>query len=410
MLASTYPRWRVDHEPGFVHELCKRLTERFEVLVLTSSAPGAAAYERMDGVEIIRYRYAPRRLETLVYGGGIATHLKRRPWKLIWVPGFILGQYLAARRLLKERRIDLIHAHWLIPQGLIARWLAWRVAVPFVVTSHGGDLFGLRGRLFTAGKRKVAKSCAAMTVVSRAMRDEAVCLGLAPPRLAVLAMGADMRGRFTPGDKTMRSTDELLFVGRLVAKKGLPHLLDAMPEVLRRCPSAHLSIAGFGPEAAALKAQARRLGIEDQVRFLGAVTQENLPALYRRAAVLVAPFIREASGNQEGLPVVLMEAIACGCPVIAGRIAGVDELFGEASADVCVNATDTEALAGAIVATLTDPAAARERARRLRAGVLNRLDWAVIANGYADLLAFCLPGSSVSGRAHRKAETEDRAP
>lgn len=391
VLTSTYPRWAGDHEPGFVHELCRRLAARFQVVVLTSSAPGAALRETMDGVEVIRYRYAPRRLETLVYGGGIATHLKRSPWKLLLVPGFILAQYLAARRLVRQRGIDLVHAHWLIPQGWIASWLAKRSGpVPFVVTSHGADLHGFRGAWTTAVKRKVAARAAAMTVVSQAMRDEAQRLGLAARRLVVLPMGADMRQRFTPDETIARSGDELLFVGRLVAKKGLQHLLDALPCVLRDRPGTCLTIAGFGPEQAELEARARRLGVDAHVKFLGAVAQTDLPALYRRAAALVAPFIREADGNQEGLPVVLMEAAACGCPIVAGRVEGVAELFGDAAGDICVDPADGHALAAAILGVLSDPGTARLRAMRVRERLLSWLDWSAVSAGYADLLASCL--------------------
>ncbi|WP_198007294.1 glycosyltransferase [Nitrococcus mobilis] len=394
VLTSTYPRWPGDHEPGFVHALCQRLTDRFEVVVLTSRAPGAALRETMGGVEVIRYRYAPQRLETLVYGGGIAAHLERCPWKLLLVPGFILGQYLAVRRLVKRRRIDLIHAHWLIPQGMIARWLVrYVVPVPFVVTSHGGDLFGLRGQRLQRIKCGIATASAAMTVVSEAMRQEAGRLGLHPPRLEVLPMGVDMCDRFIPDDTITRCTDEILFVGRLVPKKGLSYLLDAMPAVLAQRPGAVLSIAGFGPEQEVLQAQVARLDIEASVRFLGAFTQADLPALYRRAALLAAPFVRDTSGNQEGLPVVLMEAIGCGCPVVAGDVAGVQDLLGEHSDWVCVDATNTPALAETILRVLAHPVEAGERALNLREALARRVDWRIIARGYTDLLEACLAGA-----------------
>ncbi|MGD8842897.1 MAG: glycosyltransferase, partial [Gammaproteobacteria bacterium] len=181
VLASTYPRWAGDHEPGFVHELARRLLDRFEVLVLTSRAPGASEHEWLDGVEVFRYRYAPRRWETLVYGGGIAMHLRNSPWKWLLVPGFILGQAVAVARITRRHRIALVHAHWLLPQGAVA-WLLWRLQrVPrYVVTSHGGDLYGFHGRLAQSLKRRVAQDAAAMTVVSTVMLDEAKRIDLRP--------------------------------------------------------------------------------------------------------------------------------------------------------------------------------------------------------------------------------------
>lgn len=389
VLASTYPRWANDVEPGFVHELSRRLAAGMGVIALVPDAPGADPSGRLDGVEVIRYRYAPRHLQTLVNNGGIATNLQRYAWKWLLIPGFVLGQYVAARRLLKERRVDVIHAHWLIPQGLVALGLKRRFAIPYLVTSHGGDLFGLRGRVLNALKRRVAAASSAMTVVSSAMRDEAMAIGLKSPELVVLPMGVDLRERFVPGAGDERATDELLFVGRLVPKKGLPYLLDAMPRVLARRPSVRLSIAGFGPEEASLRAQASRLGIENSVNFLGAMPQASLPQLYRCASVFVAPFIRDDSGNQEGLPVVLMEAIGCGCPVVVGEVAGVHDLLGDAATEVCVDAKNADALATAILATLDDPEQAQEQAKRIRDAAVSRVDWSVIAEGYANLIAGC---------------------
>ena len=339
---------------------------------------------------MIRYRYAPRRLETLVNNGGIATNLRRSLWKWLLVPGFLLGQYVAAKRLLKRRRVDVIHAHWLLPQGLIARRLKRGTGVPYLVTSHGGDLFGLRGRTLNALKRRVAASASAMTVVSSAMRDEAVRVGLRPPRITVLPMGVDMRSRFVPDPTVQRVNDELLFVGRLVPKKGLVHLLDAMPAVLAQRPGVTLIIAGFGPEEAALKSQASRLDIDANVKFLGAMAQSNLPELYRHASLFVAPFIRDDSGNQEGLPVVLMEAIGCGCPVLVGEVAGIEDLLGDARADVCVKPGDSQALAIAIVGILDHPEQARLRAMAIRKAAADRIDWQHISDGYAQQLRQCI--------------------
>lgn len=387
VLASTYPRWRNDPEPGFVHELCKRLVGRFRVIAIVPDAPGADASGVLDGVEVTRYRYAPRRFETLVNDGGIAVNLKRSPWKWLLVPAFLAGQWLAARRLLRRQRIDVIHAHWLLPQGLVARWLSRRFGVPYVVTSHGGDLFGLRGRFATSLKRSVAAGCHGMTVVSTAMRDEARRLQLRAPRIEVLPMGVDLRTRFVPDPVQPRDPDLLLFVGRLVAKKGLRYLLDALPTVLAARPATRLTIAGFGPEQAVLEAQARRLGIAGRVTFAGATRQDALPALYRSAALFVAPFVRDATGNQEGLPVAMMEAIGCGCPVVVGDVAGVRDLLGDAADVISVDRRNASALALAILAVLDDPTSAQQRARAIRAAVAQRIDWQPTAAAYAEFIA-----------------------
>jgi glycosyltransferase involved in cell wall biosynthesis len=390
VLASTYPRWAGDPEPGFVHELCRRLAARFDVTALVPDAPQAHPDGVLDGVNVVRYRYAPRRWQTLVAGGGIVANLKRSPWKWLLLPGFLIGQYLAARRLLRGQGFDAVHAHWLVPQGLVARLLG----TPYVVTSHGGDLFGLRGALPQALKRGVAARAAGMSVVSNAMLGEARRLGLNPPRLEVLPMGVDLKNRFVPDASVAREPDRLLFVGRLVAKKGLTHLLDALPAIRASRPCAALDIVGYGPEEPALRAQAARLALGNAVRFLGAHEQKDLPAFYRRAALLVAPFVRDASGDQEGLPVVLMEAVACGCPVLAGDVDGVGDLLGPVAHEVTVPAADSARLASAVVKLLEDPAAAAALAARVRAHAAERFDWERIAAAYGDFIEACAASAS----------------
>lgn len=391
VLATTYPRWANDHEPGFIHELCRRLATRFNVVAVVPDAPGADPSGPLDGVVVVRYRYAPRRLQTLVNDGGIASNLKRAAWKWLLVPGFVAMQYIAARRAIARHGVDAVHAHWLISPGVVARLLARR-GLPFVVTSHGGDLFGFRQPGLARVKRWVAGGAAAMTVVSDAMAGEVGRLGLPVRALSTIPMGVDLASRFTV-DNRGRAPGELLFVGRLVPKKGLVHLLDAMPAIIAARPGVTLRIVGFGPERERLEARVRELGLGASVAFDGAMAQADLPAVYRRAAVFVAPFVRDASGDQEGLPVALMEAVATGCPFVVGDVAGLGDLLGDAS-PFRVDPRDTAALANAVLARLADPAAALADAAAVRDRAMRHVDWETVANRYGDLIAGCIEAST----------------
>jgi glycosyltransferase involved in cell wall biosynthesis len=126
------------------------------------------------------------------------------------------------------------------------------------------------------------------------------------------------------------------------------------------------------------------------VRFLGAVSQDKLPDLYRSASLFVAPFVRDESGNQEGLPVVLMEAIGCGCPAVVGDVAGLDDLLGVHAEHVMVNPRDRDALASAILDALDQPEHALAQAVAIRSAVADRVDWDVIARGYLHELRACI--------------------
>ncbi|SDX87481.1 Glycosyltransferase involved in cell wall bisynthesis [Delftia lacustris] len=342
----------------------------------------------MDGVEVIRYRYAPERLQTLVTNGGIVTNLRNHRWKLLLVPGFILMQAWQAWQLCRKHKIASVHAHWLIPQGLIAAMLQRLPGSKptFVVTSHGADLYALRSRPLQAIKRMVLRQAHSCTVVSSAMRAAVEQLGGDTGKVSVVPMGVDMAERFVPGNAALRSRNELLFVGRLVEKKGLSFLLDAFPALLQVRPDLHLTIAGFGPDESQLKRQVTELGLQHSVRFLGAVAQKDLPQLYQSAALFVAPFVRAESGDQEGLPVALMEAVACGCPAVAGNVEGLQDIFGMHAQECMVDPHDSGALTAAILARLQAPENAARQALAMRAALLEQLGWEHVAARYSQLL------------------------
>ncbi|WP_114241714.1 glycosyltransferase family 4 protein [Dyella sp. C9] len=388
VLSSTYPRWAGDPEPAFVHELARRLVGRFEVTVLCPHAAGAKREEILDGVRVCRYRYAPSRWERLVNDGGILANLKAQRWKWLLLPSFVLGQWLAMLRLRLAWRPEVIHAHWLLPQGILA---ASAPAVPLVVTSHGADLFALKGGLFSWLRGKVIKRAAAVTVVSEAMRQRlrAEC----PEADArVMPMGVDLDARFTADAGEPRSRSTILSVGRLVEKKGLVHLIEAMPMVLAAHPDARLAIVGFGPERGRLEERVSQLQLQDAVHFVGAVPQSELPRHYRSAALFAAPFVEAAGGDQEGLGLVVAEAIGCLCPAVVGDVPAVHDLMGDAPGWV-VPQRDPAALAKAIISVLDDPAAAARQVAGLRERLQQRISWRAVAAGYADLFDGLVSGA-----------------
>lgn len=387
VVATTYPRWRGDPEPGFVHELSRRLAARgFEVAVVCPHALGALARESMDGVEVVRCRYAPARWETLVNGGGILANLRRSGLGWILLPALFLA--LAAGLVRTARRADVVHAHWLVPQGLLALGLQRLrlLRAPVVATAHGADLFALRGAWFTRLRRWVVRNAAATTVVSEAMRERlAQEAGGTGAPVQVRPMGVDLRHRFTAGDEP-RLPHRLLFVGRLVEKKGLRHLIDALPAIRAAHADVTLDIAGFGPEFEPLRVRVRERGLEDVVSFLGAVTQEDLVPLYRRATLFVAPFVAAASGDQEGLGLVMIEALGCGCPIVAGAVPAAADVLDALPAGA-VPPGEVDALAREIVRLLDDPALRAAQIEAARRIVLPRFDWETVADGYAALIA-----------------------
>lgn len=388
VLASTYPRWAGDTLPPFVHELARRLTGRFEVHALVPHTAGAAAGEIMDGVHVHRFRYLPARFETLAYGGGMLPGLRTRPWRLLTLPLFLGMELVTAARLLRKRRFAVIHAHWLLPHGLIAvlarALCGYRPAI--VCTAHGADVYGLKGRCADALRRYIIARCERVAAVSQAMLETLAHDAGDGKRCLVLPMGVDMTARFVPAAME-QDADGLLFVGRLAEKKGVDVLLDALPRLSGDYPGLRLSIIGAGSEEVRLKRRAEDLGLGKHVEFIGAVSNQELPPWYQRAAILVFPSVVTSYGDQEGLGLVPIEALACGCAVVASDLPAVRDVIHHGETGLLVPAGDAAALAATLRSLLQDPALRRRLAAQGRAYVQAHFGWTEIAARYAELFA-----------------------
>lgn len=337
VLASTYPRWAGDYEPSFVHRLCEELAEHYEVTVLTPISPGAAKTEKLGQVNIYRFSYAPHKLQTLIHNGGMLENLKRQPLKWLLVPFYIISMTFAIKKLATKLHPVAIHCHWIVPQGF-ALWLTSKIArlPPFLITSHGGDLYGLSGRLGTWLKKKVVCGASAVTVVSHPMMPIALRLGAPSGRTFVAPMGASLTNPNEASISPSRVKGRILFVGRLVEKKGLIYLIKAMPAVVATLPDCELVIIGDGPEKGELRKAIRNLNLDNHVRLLGALPQEQLPQYYLTASLFCAPFVKAKNGDVEGLGLVTVEAINFGCPVLVGDVDAVGDVIPENFRDSCV--------------------------------------------------------------------------
>lgn len=381
VLTSTFPRWQGDNEPPFVFELSRRLAEHFDVVVLAPHAPGARRLEKMGNLEVHRFRYFFTGWQGLAYHGGILANLKRNPLYYLLVPFFLLAEFFAALGLLREQRFDAIHAHWLIPNGLIAVMAcAMMVHKPAVIcTAHGSDLSGLKGALFRWLQRLVISRADKLAVVSAALREQIDVL--APWAGAeVIPMGVDMEERFIPDALVERIPARLLFVGRLVAQKGVRHLIPALRGILRTHPGTVLDIVGEGPERAVLERLVEAEGVRESIRFHGAIENAALPGWYAGAAVFVSPSLAEGFG------LTLVEAMACGCAVVASDLPAVRDIVSDGKTGLLCPPGDSDMLAKNIRFLLDHPEVCARMGKAGMESVRSRFDWSAVAECYAELI------------------------
>jgi len=390
VVTSTFPRWKGDEDPPFVSELCERLKTDYTIHVLAPHFPGAEIEANFDGIHVKRFRYFFESLEKLAYHGGILAKLDKNPLLYGLLPFFVVGELLALIRLLRRYRFHLIHAHWLIPQALVAI-LACSLTgskIPLLLTSHGGDLFGLQGRLMNRIKRWVISNSHALTVVSKSMLKEIKRIGAGHKRVYIIPMGTDLKSRFLPSESRSNG-NSLLFVGRLVEKKGLYYLIHAMPAILKKHPQINLMVAGEGPEKTNLIRVCENLGINANVRFLGAVKNELLPALYQTSGVFVFPSIIADiadDGDREGFGLVLVEALGCECPVIVTDLPAMQDIIEDGKTGLVVPQKNIQQIAEKVILLLNDDELRCSLGKEGRRFVLKHYDWSIIEQKYVDLI------------------------
>jgi glycosyltransferase involved in cell wall biosynthesis len=352
----------------------------------------------MEGIHVHRFRYGFTAWERLAYEGGILPKLKRRPLLFGLVPLFLIGQLLTAVRLVRRYRVAVVHAHWILPQGLIAV-LAKMVSgcsTGILCTLHGGDAYGLRGRRFDLIRRWVIRRTNRLTVVSHSLLRDLGKAGADTRRISVVPMGVDLQNRFIP-PAARNDTASLLFVGRLVGKKGLRYLIEAFPKILERFADARLTIVGDGPERARLEELVSSLRIEEKVTFMGAVPNTALPELFHQASVFIFPSVVSDDGDREGFGLVLVEAMGCGCAAVVTDLPAMEDIVQNGKTAIVVRQKNPTEIVRAVTSLLSNSEWRSSLACEGRRQALANFDWAVIIPRYQDILGGILAASESDG-------------
>lgn len=257
---------------------------------------------------------------------------------------FLEAGVLAAH--LRDQGVDHLHNHIAKASCTVAMLANALSGIPFSFTIHGPDIFfePHHWRIDEKARRAAFVAC-----ISDFCRSQLMCF--ADPsdwdRFHIVHCGIDPARYATP---PAHDGKDLLFVGRLAGVKGVPVLLDALTRLKLRHPDIRLTLIGDGPERPVLETKSHELGLSDMVRFVGYKSQSEVADALGKTDAFVLPSFAE------GVPVVLMEAMAAQVPVITTRIAGVPELVDHGASGLLVPPGDAEALSAAIETVLADPA------------------------------------------------------
>jgi glycosyltransferase involved in cell wall biosynthesis len=389
VLAHSFPRFAGDTHGPFVQHLSEALSRRGHEMHVLVPFDVELVTEREGPLQIHSFRYIwPPSWHLLGYSRTLARDVKLKQWAYLQAPFYFLFATRALKRLVRSHGIELVHAHWILPNGFVASRVRRATGVPYGVTLHGSDIFmAERNALFRRMASSALEGAAHVTSCSGDLQERLVALAGGDPqgKVQLVANGTDVVPQQvdTSAVRTahgLAQDDRLVVaVGRLVDKKGFRFLLEATPEILADEPRARIVIGGEGDLEADLKRRARELGIAERVTFTGGLSHPQVLDLIAAADVFVMPSVRDPRGNIDGLPIVVLEAMAAGRAIVATSVAGMPLAIEHGSSGVLVEERSPRALAEATKALFADPARARELGDAARHRVEESLNWDAIA-------------------------------
>jgi len=394
LVTTSYSRFDDDGNARFVRSIAEaQAALGHEVHVLAPYSPQVRPYATPVQVHWFKYVW-PLQRGVMGHAAALENDRRLRGATLWQAPLFSVSLWLHLQMLFSRYRFDLVHAHWVVPNGVLAAGMALIHRRPLFISLHGSDMYlAQRSAVWGALARRAFGVANGITACSQPLADAAIRLGAKADRTRVIPYGADPR-RFavhqTSSDLRRQlnlgpSDPVVLAVGRLVGKKGFGDLVRAMPRIIQEVPAVRVIILGEGPERSALEDLRNQLGLNDHLLLPGEVSWSHVPDYLALANVFVMPSIRDTTGNLDGLPNVILEAMAAGCPVVATRIAGIPLAVSDGETGLLVDEASPERLGTAILQVLQSPATGRAMGAAGRKRIETDLNWQTLARRFDEL-------------------------
>lgn len=365
----------------FVHRLMREIVKKgHDVHVLAPFTGGETDYI-LEGVHVERFHYFyPRRFEKLSGRAGMIDNVKEGFLVKIQVLTFLFFNVFYSLLILKN--MDVIHVQWPIPNGLGALFLKKFYGIPYITTIHGEEVHLSKRYHMLFALRWLVNNSSKTITNSNATRKFCLEAGLDEEKIDVIPFGVDT-DFFRPLDVYKdENIFQILSVGYLIERKGFEYLIRAMPHVLEKHENVQLKIVGSGPLESKLKSLIYELDLTGKVEIVKNVSDEKLLMLYNSADLFILPSIVDSQGNTEGLGVVLLEAMACGVPVIGSDVGGISDIIEDGKNGVLVIQKDILGLANEISNLSSDKELCKKISCRGSQMVRNKFSWNKIAEKY----------------------------
>ena len=390
VITSSFPRFEGDGVGSFIYSLMRSLARLdHEVTVFAPDDPKVVPGWQSD-VTVKRVRFVwPRSWSRLGHAHPLSGDVRMKWHAYPLVILFSLFAILELWRQVRHHGSDVIYAQWLVQGGFIGAVVRRLTRVPLVVGVHGSDVFvAEHNKTLHPAISFILGTAHHIIACSGDLARRVAMLGFAEDRITVVPYGVEVK-RYKPDATVRRLLRESLVIppnqrvimtmGRLVYKKGFGYFVQAIPQVLSRCPNTTFIVAGEGELRAELEAMVQEAGVREHVLFPGHVPWHETPQYLAMADVLVIPSILDDAGNIDGLPNVLLESMATGCAIVATEVAGIPEVVRNGDNGLLVPPKDVTALAEAIGRLLEDAGLRQRLGAQARLTTTTSLDWMQIA-------------------------------
>lgn len=393
VLTHNYPRFVGDFSGTFVEALCQEFVTQGERVMVW--APHDAAYNRqLTGpnreLQLRLYRYAwPSQFEQLGYMRSMQGDLALRMNNYLLSPMLFSAGIAKVVREARKARPDVLHAHWILPNGFIGAVASRILGIPLVVSVPGSDAqVAAQNPLFRWMARFAFDQAGLLTANSESLREAVVALGADPAKFDMIIYGTDpnalrpqeagvqeRRAELEiPADATV-----LLCVGRMVYKKGFDDLIRALAISPLKESNVVAVMIGKGDQWAEWQALGRELGVAEKVRWLGNVPKDRIVVDYNLADLLVMPSVSKPA---DGLNVCVLDAMSCGKAVVASTVAGNALAVVDGVTGLLVNEQTPEELAAALAKLVREPQLRQQMGRAGRVRIEQELGWPHLARRY----------------------------
>lgn len=384
IIGSTYPRHDADYAVPWLRESVRQLVERgHKVQVLAPSFEGLQDHE-IDGVQVHRFRYSPKPWEHLTHEQGACNRISN-PWYQILGFPYVVKGWLQAIQLAHRFSFDIVHVHWPFPHGPMGKAASRICGAPLVITSHGAEFALARRKAWIRPFLRQSLQSADLLLANSSWTAQEV-KALSGRNATILPFGSTTKGTvpLTPTNNNNHAVPRILFTGRLIQRKGVEYLLRAIPLVLAR-RRAEFIITGDGDQRKQLEELAQSLNLQDSVKFLGFVSNQQLDDEYASCDIWVNPAIIDDRGDTEGLGIGAIEALLHRKAVISCDVGGIPDVVQNGVTGLLVPQKDAGRLADAILMLLDQPSYAARIAETGFRFVQKTFDWSHLTNQLEDL-------------------------